>query len=244
MSDAMLDSDLPQFEMHGARHVAKLARNPELFIEQIGILERAVMSQPTLAIDIAKSMVETICKTILNDRKCVVDVNWDTPKLVKEALSCLSLVPDELQHKNEVQEGLKRIGGNLQGSVAGLCEVRNKQGMASHGRDAYDTSLDAIHAEFVARSADAIISFLYRCHSQNHREPRRMEFSEYADFNEHLNERSGLVFIYYDDDEGNAVGLDYEPSDVLFNVDINAYKTAMLAYKNRSEAEATSSGDS
>jgi hypothetical protein len=75
-----------------------------------------------LAFDLAKTLLESACKTVLSERKCNYDNGWDLPKLLKEALGQLRLVPAGLDGEREVSESLRRMAGGLsRASVS--CEI-------------------------------------------------------------------------------------------------------------------------
>lgn len=224
--------ELPGFVMHGARTVIVLARRPEFFERQVDQLEQAVINQPALAIDLAKALVETTCKTVLNDRKLPLDNAWDLPQLFRATINCLKFAPDHIRNEAAVEASLRRTSGSLQGVVQGLCEIRNQEGFASHGRDGYAATLDIIHAEFVARSADAVISFLYKTHFQDRIQHRRLLYDDNSEVNEWIDDQNSPISISYRDAAGENINLEYTSSEVLFNIDQDAYKVALNEHQN------------
>lgn len=224
------------FAMHGARGVITLARQPEFFARQVESIEVAVINQPALAIDLAKALVETTCKTILNDHHCALEESWEMPRLIKETVGCLKLVPDGMPNQADVELALRKTAGQLQGAVQGICEVRNKEGFASHGRDGYSSTLDIIHAEFVARSADAIVSFLYKTHSKDQTTHRVPTYNDHADVNEWIDEQNEGISVIYGDETCEC-----SPSEVMFYVDQPAYISALNKYQDFLRETATES---
>ena len=71
-----------------------------------------------------------------------------------------------------------------------------------------------------AQAADTIISFLYRIHRDAlGQSPRaRVYYEDHADFNEAFDSDNELIRL---------AGLELLPSQVLFHVDLEAYKTAL-----------------
>ena len=64
------------------------------FIEQqIDALEHAVESVPDFAFDLSKTLIESVCKTVLADIGQSANPNWDAPKLLKETTNRLNLLP-------------------------------------------------------------------------------------------------------------------------------------------------------
>ena len=59
--------------------------------EQVEGLEAAMPNQPGIAVSFCRTIIETTCKTILNDRGAIVETAWEAPKLVAEVLKHLDL---------------------------------------------------------------------------------------------------------------------------------------------------------
>ncbi|HHH75830.1 MAG TPA: hypothetical protein ENL03_02245, partial [Phycisphaerae bacterium] len=64
--------------------------------QQITRMEAAVLNDPGLAIGTAKELVETCCKTILNERGIEIPKNDDLPQLVKRTVKELKLTPSDI----------------------------------------------------------------------------------------------------------------------------------------------------
>ena len=150
------------FVMTGAREV--LATDAVYFEQQIIAIEKAVGENPGLSFDLAKTLIESACKTILKDRGQLCDSAWDLPRLLKETVGKLQIVPEGLEGAPDVAASLKKTISGLQTTIQGICELRNTQGFASHGKDAYSEQLDVIQAQLAARAADVIVNFLFRAH--------------------------------------------------------------------------------
>jgi len=219
------------FVMVGAREV--LATGAVFFEQQVIAIEKAVVENPGLAFDLAKTLIESACKTILKDRGHECDSGWDLPKLLKETLGKLQLVPDGLEGVGDVEASLKKTVGGLQTAIQGLCELRNTQGFASHGKDAYTDQLEVVQAHLVARAADVIVNFLFRTHRHypSVGPTRRLAYRELTDFNDWIDEQNETVRIFT---------LEYRPSEVLFGVDEDAYRDLLTDYESEDEAETAS----
>jgi len=215
-----------EFVLHGAREV--LTAEAVHFEQQILALEEAVVDNAGLAFDLAKTLVESACKTILKDRGHTYGSNWELPKLLKETLNKLRLVPEGYENDAEVSESLRRTVGGLQTTIQGLCELRNTQGFASHGKDAYSTQLDIVQARLAARAADAVVNFLFRAHHSYSSTglSRRLVYRELNEFNEWIDEQNPPTRIF---------SLEYRPSEVLFNVDHAAYRDLLVSYKKEDQ---------
>jgi hypothetical protein len=71
--------------MHGAREA--FAAGLAHIEEQVRSIEQAVVENPALAFDLARTLVETVCRTILGERKVAYSEDDDLPRLFKAASS-------------------------------------------------------------------------------------------------------------------------------------------------------------
>ncbi len=163
----------PRLELTGCREVLREMGEPRLIADTIERLEEAVYRTPNLSFDLAKALLESICKTILVDRGVMVDGYWEMPRLIKETLTVLPLVPPE--YTGKADDILKKVAGQLQAVVQSLGELRNKEGILGHGQSAYFQQLESVQAIFAARSAESVIHLLYMCHVQDLRSQQQME---------------------------------------------------------------------
>lgn len=218
----------PSFVMAGAREV--LATDAVYFEQQVIAIEKAVGENPGLSFDLAKTLIESACKTILKDRGHECDNAWDLPRLLKETVRKLQVVPEGLDGAADVAASLKKTIGGLQTAIQGICELRNTQGFASHGKDAYTEQLDVVQAQLAARAADAIVNFLFRAHRHYPVDgpSRRLVYRELTDFNEWIDEQNQIIRIFT---------LEYKPSEVLFGIDQEAYRDLLTDYEAKDETE-------
>src|SRR5258706_10225039 len=84
-------ADAAEFVMHGAR--AALSEGLGHVEEQVKGIERAVFDNPRLAFDLARTLVESTCRTILKARKIDFEASDDLPKLFKAVTTYLPLLP-------------------------------------------------------------------------------------------------------------------------------------------------------
>lgn len=221
----MAESSAPvaRFQMVGARAAILTGPVAESIDQQIQAIEHALESVPDFAFDLSKTLVESVCKTVLADIGKPADSKWDCPKLLRETLNQFSLMPADHPDPAKGRESVTRtINGMLQ-AIQGLCELRNNYGIASHGRDGFSARLDLRQATLAAQAADTIVSFLYRIHRDAlSRTPgERVYYEDHKDFNEAFDQDNELVRI------GE---LELLPSRVLFHTDREAYKAALSEY--------------
>ena len=218
--------------MVGARSAILDGPIAEAIEQQIGAIENALASVPDFAFDLSKTLVESVCKTVLADIGQPADSNWNAPQLLKETTSRLALLPrghpDPAKARSSVETTIR---GLLQ-TIQGLCELRNGYGMASHGRDGFSARLDLRQATLAAQAADTIVSFLYRIHRDALMQTPgvRVYYEDHADFNHAFDRDNEPIRL------GDVILL---PSRVLFYGDREAYKAALNEYL----AEQSGAGD-
>jgi hypothetical protein len=116
-------------------------------------LERRA-SDPDGAITSARTLLETVCKHILDNEQIEYDEKADLPKLYTLAASQLNLAPS--QHTEKV---FKQILGGCQAVVEGLGALRNRLSDA-HGKGKAGVRPDQEHAQLAVNLADAVATFL------------------------------------------------------------------------------------
>jgi len=132
--------------------------------KQITRMESAVDSDPALAIGTAKELVETCCKTILNDCDVVVPDKPDLAKLVKLTTKQLKLTPEDIPDRAKAGETIKRLLSNLASITQGITELRNHYG-TGHGKHAKSKGLEPRHAKLAVGAASTLAVFLVETHN-------------------------------------------------------------------------------
>ncbi len=212
-----------RFQMVGTR--AALLDGPiaDAIEQQMQAIENALSSVPDFAFDLSKTLVESVCKTVLADVGQPADSKWDAPRLLKETTHRLALLPRNHPDPGKARDSVEKTVRGLLQTIQGLCELRNGYGMASHGRDGFSARLDLRQATLAAQAADTIVSFLYRIHRDSLMQSpgARVYYEDHADFNESFDR----------DNETIRLGdLELLPSRVLFHADREAYKAALNEY--------------
>ncbi len=210
----------PPFQMAGARAAVLDCPIAEAIEQQIHAIDNALESVPDFAFDLSKTLVESVCKTVLADIGQPADPNWDAPRLLKETTSRLSLLPRGHSNPKKARDSVEKTIRGLLQTIQGLCELRNGYGMASHGRDGFSARLDLRQATLAAQAADTIVSFLYRIHRDalTQTPGARVYYEDHKDFNE----------TFDGDNEVIRLGdLELLASRVLFDGDREAYKAAL-----------------
>lgn len=109
---------------------------------------------PEGAITAARTLIETVCKHILDDRNITYDRNTDMSELYKLVAKELNLAPE--QHAEQI---FKQILGGCSAIVNGLGTLRNKLGDA-HGTGRKAAKPADRHALLAVNLAGSMSSFL------------------------------------------------------------------------------------
>lgn len=135
----------------------------EYVMKQIESMNNSVEDWPSEAIGKAKELIETICHTILEERKVPIDSSWDLIKLLKQTTKHLNLTPDEIDDAHKAAESIKNILRSLSTVVQGLGELRNHYG-SGHGKKSKFKGLSPRHAKLAVGSAQTLAIFLLETH--------------------------------------------------------------------------------
>ena len=113
-----------------------------------------------LAIGTAKELVESCCKTILNEENKTFNGNVELPKLVKETLKALQLTSEDIPEQAKALKNIKVLLNNLSSIIHQINELRNQYG-TGHGDDGNTKGLQTRHAQLAVGSAVTLVTFLF-----------------------------------------------------------------------------------
>ncbi len=217
------------FMMLGAR--AAIAGGLAHIEEQVKALERAVVENPGLAFDLAKTLIESACKSIITERGGRIEKNDDMSDLFRKVKAAVPFLPPASAGESGARKSLDQTLSGLNTALQGVCELRNAYGFASHGSDGPRPAMERVQVLLAAQAADAIVGFLYSSHAAELARPPvvRLEFDDNSDFNEWIDNQSEMVHV-----------LDlppYRPSEVLFNVDQEAYRDLLSRHSAEDSEE-------
>jgi hypothetical protein len=221
-----------QFRLLACREL--MDSHPESLVirQQVEALEDALPDKPGIAVSFCRTLIETTCKTILIDRGQTPNDGWEAPRLISETTKFLHLgIGDGGQPDPNLKSGAEKLVRGVNSIIHGVVEIRNAHGAGAHGSDAYAPMLDARYAEILARATDAVVGFLFKSHlSGSGKAPlARLRYGDHKDFDEWIDNDFGPFFVL----ETPLVA-----SEALFRTDSNAYRTALVAYRQDQEAAA------
>lgn len=111
-------------------------------------------NDPDGAITLARTLLESVCKHIIEAEGGTLDQHDDLPKLYKTASTLLNLAPS--QHEEQL---VRSILGGCASIVGGLSALRNKSGDA-HGKGRGQVRLSARHAGLAVNLSGSVSAFL------------------------------------------------------------------------------------
>ena len=221
------------FVMHGARDA--MAAGLTHIEEQVKGIEQAVVENPSLAFDLAKTLIESTCHAVLGDRSVAYAATDDLPKLFRSATQHLPFLPATVSEASEVRRSLQQTLSGLSTAIQGICELRNQCGFASHGSGSPRPGMEGVQALLAAEAADAIVGFLHRVHRQDRTPPpaETSFFDENSAFNESLDENFGPFRVF---------DVEFRPSEVLFSLEPETYRIYLAEFDSDSEVETAADG--
>ena len=234
MTSALANND--PFQMSGARGILERAGGAIQIRQQVEAIEEAVHDRPAMVFDLAKALVETICKTILDELGVGYDNNFDAPKLLRETLIQLRLFPSGHESPSDLTDSIKKTVNGLMTTVQGLCDLRTREGMASHGREAFSSNLEPVQALLAASAADTVVGFLWNVHKSYSPagRPERLLYEDNPEFNEWVDQIHESPVMIFE--------LPYKQSEILFHLDRQAYGDTLQEHIANSEQDENDEG--
>ncbi len=177
-----------------------------------------------------KSLVEGLCKSILDESKVPVEADINLSKLAKKAVQELAKNSDEWKEQ-KTNEAFKKLINSfsltLENAMSAIGTLRNEYCPLAHGRSSQHIPLDFVYAEFVAQQTDAILLFFLKLldHSNSLKLPP-ITYHENLEFNEYVDEQHGSLNIFEDM---------YLASDILFQMNKSKYQAGLAEYKESLE---------
>lgn len=150
----------------GSSVIAKTADNlkekfsSEYMSRQIELMVSMQSTNPTNAIGMAKELIESCCKTILEDLGIVWSKTDDVPQLTSKTMDALNLLPASVQTTDQGADAIKAVLGNLRAIPSKLAEIRNPFG-SGHGKSASFQGLEERHAKLAVGSSITFVDFIW-----------------------------------------------------------------------------------
>lgn len=210
--------------------IAQYGRWSDLNILIIRI-ETHIESDFSHSLENAKALLETIGKEICTSKGHTLSSSSTINGVLKKAFSVLGYTNTNLV--NQVSSALATIGQQVG-------ELRNEIGLTSHGKSLTEirernNRVNILTREFLIDTIEIISCFLIRnFENENPRQPNdavsenSVDYLEAEDFNEDWDETYG---------EFQMGAYSYPASEILFNVDKQAYINEYNAFSQRETTE-------
>jgi|LSQX01.3.fsa_nt_gb hypothetical protein len=137
----------------------------EYIAAQIKYLEGAIETDPSEAIGKSKELLESCCKTILEENSIVAEKTWDVSRLIRETCKILKLTPDDITDTAKASETIKKLLGNLSVISQSMAELRNNYG-SGHGKPAKYRGLTPRHARLAVGAAVTASHFIWETYEE------------------------------------------------------------------------------
>lgn len=194
----------------------------EVYIRRIETFKKSSFGQ---VVDGCKCLIESILKTIIVEVQCKTEEELKK----KEANELLNEVVLLLRINTKKYE---KIIGGCNSIIKGIAELRNTHGETSHGKDIYTleermNSFQNIEIDLIINSITNLACFILKYYEEvypnNKTKQKNIFYSDNDNFNGWLDEKYDIVTV--------GTAYEYSPSEVLFNLDSEAYKQEMLEYQ-------------
>lgn len=134
--------------------------NSDYIESQINIIKNSIEDNPTIAIGKCKELVETICIYILESYNLLPDPVPDFPKLVRETMRELDIMPENISDTITEKQTIKVLLNNLASISNSLAELRNNYG-DGHGKKPSYVGLQPRHAKLALGASSTLVLFLW-----------------------------------------------------------------------------------
>ncbi len=186
----------------------------------IVLVEENRETNSNASLDGAKSILESISKTILEDKGISYTPDSNIGYLVKKAFESLPVFSKLLERD---LDSAKSILGSFENITRVIGEFRNGHGFFSHGQDIQSEKFDRYLVELTISSSDLLASFLVVSHAEDLKDRNRVYYEENNEFNRYIDDTSEEYPV--------VRGIQLLPSRALFS-DIEAYKEELLVFIN------------
>ena len=137
----------------------------EYISSQIDIMIHMQSENPTEAIGKSKELIESCCKTILEQNIIAIDRKWDIIRLVDETVKLLKITPKDIPDTAPESIAIKGLLQNLKVISQNIATIRNAYG-SGHGKSASYKGLEERHAKLAVGSSITLVNFLWDSHER------------------------------------------------------------------------------
>ena len=137
--------------------------NSDHLYEDLRRLQRIGDAEPGEAIALAKEIVESCCKLILDDRRVSYSQNADVPELLKLLRKEIQIMPEGIDENAKASREIRDVLTSLGKIAHALGPIRNAYGKG-HGRGRNFKGLEPRHARLAIGAASTFVDFVLDRH--------------------------------------------------------------------------------
>lgn len=223
----------------GIREACGHWRDAPMLQQTFEAMERNLEQNNDACIDCAKTIVEVICRVVVESfhtQRTPLKPTQETPSLS----DWLTAAIRALKLGDARDDRFKKLVSSHHKLADALNDLRNKAGPASHGKDPYLAQLAEHHRRSAVLAADTIVTFLHQAYLDTQLDPisSREPWERFAEDNALIDAHVGLAVDVEDGDSptlrfllagGDELPISIEVSRLLYQLDRDAYVEALNA---------------
>lgn len=215
--------------LHSSTEALAYSEDAVHLLEQKERIQRAVIIEdPAQVLDTSKAFLETVFKTILQDRDGDAEIPSNFTQLFRAASNSMPMSQDA-----GVSGSLEKMAKSI---VHNVGELRNAYGATSHGDDGYHSCpVEMNDAHMVVQFVDGLAGFVLKKHrhSANPEIAARIHYNDYPDFNEYWDEQYDGYELPFSSTDKSVI----PASELLFKTDLKSYREALLQFRASEEED-------
>lgn len=156
---------IPSSPLHSLNELQEFAERLDAkhLLDHLQRIQGSVETDPSHAIGASKELIETTCKTILDELYEPYSGNEDVISLVKLTLKHLKLLPEDIPEASKGSEIIRKLLKNLAYVAHAMTELRNLYG-TGHGKSGKAKGVQPRHARMAVSATGALVTFLIETH--------------------------------------------------------------------------------
>lgn len=198
-------------------------------------LEAGIVAEPAMCLARVRTLFEAVHESIAPILGVDLSSAAEFPKRNALIIEALDFSLDGHPEAERINKAIKKLLGAINGTASALAELSNIPSMRHMGSLDWPT-LERQHAMMLGGLCDTLISFLFEVawNRQTKLATDEPRYADFADFNDHIDELYKVVEI-----EGSQ----FQPSQVLFELDWTQYKSSHQGWSLDKEAATKADGE-
>lgn len=194
-------------------------------------LETTISREPDRCLERVRALFEATQLTIAPQLGLAFNDSDEFSTRNRRIFEALDFALHDHPNAERVDRAIKKLVGSINGTIGALAELSNIPGMR-HGGSLDWNTLQSQHAHMLGGLCDTLISFLFdvawtRAGAEA-AEPQGRGYEDFEEFNASLDDDYGDIEI---------AGSKFQPSRVLYLMDITQYEAARLEWGSEQASE-------